>query len=149
MRQRNKHKQSHGAVPASSRWLTSLHEAGHFVAGIRLLRDTRAGAVVLTLDGGIAGRAYVDVHDPPQSVDEVLCIAVGRAGEALVEFFTCPLAKPSPSPLVRADAPPDRSCYAGLCSDLRGSPPDGVRIGAACAVLDLPVLCVWERAVVS
>ena len=132
MRRRNRYRQSHGAVPASLRCRTCLHEAGHVVAAQRLLRDSRIGAVVVGEVEGTFGLAYIDAHDSPQRFDEVLCIAVGRAGEALVEFFPCPPAKPSPSPLVRAATPPDRSCYAGLCSDLRGSPPDAARIARWC-----------------
>jgi len=109
---------------ASRRWRTSLHEAGHGVAG-RVLLNCAVKAVVYEAD---VGAAYLELEAAvPRTFQEVLMIAVGPAAETLVDGHAPPLESPPP-PLT--EAYPEEA--APLVSQLRQSPSDAVRIAQWC-----------------
>jgi hypothetical protein len=79
-------------------WKTCLHEAGHAVAGRRLLKRTTRAAVfgngsgVADLGGG---------NDVPISFREAMAAAAGKAAESLADQYAPP-ELPLPVPLERA-----------------------------------------------
>lgn len=111
--------------PAARRWKTCLHEAGHAVAGRRLLKRTVTAAVY----GDDMGAAYIGTNDViPRTYEEALSIAAGPAAEALADLHTAPQVSPPPPAL--ATAYPEST--APLVAQLRQSPPDHVAIARWC-----------------
>ena len=83
-----------GQVPAActepgvaARWRVCLHEAGHAVAGRRLLRQT-ARAVVFDDGSGMADHG--GNGDAPTSFKEALAVAAGPAAKALADHHVPP-----------------------------------------------------------
>lgn len=110
--------------PAIRRWKTCLHEAGHAVAGQRLLKRTVKAAVY---DVGL-GAAYVDIDGGiPRTFEEALVIAAGPAAESLTKKHFAPEVPPPPAlkAAYPESAPP-------LMAQLRQSPSDAVAIARWC-----------------
>jgi hypothetical protein len=73
------------------RWKTCLHEAGHAVAGHRLLKRTVKATVY---DDGTGATYYYRQETAPRSFEEALTVAAGPAAGQLAESY----APPQPSP---------------------------------------------------
>ena len=110
--------------PAVRRWKTSLHEAGHAVAGRVAMKRTVRAAVY---EAGI-GAAYLDIESVPRTFEEALAVAAGPAAEALAENHMPPQASPPPPPLTTTHA----YAVAPLVAQLRWSPRDAVAIARWC-----------------
>ena len=111
--------------PAIRRWKTSLHEAGHAVAGRVALKRAGKAAVY---DANY-GAAYLGRDDAiPRTFEEALAVAAGPAAEALAESHPAPQATPPPPPLT-ATYP---EAVAPLVEQLRQSPRDSVALARWC-----------------
>ena len=107
------------------RWKTCLHEAGHAVAGFRLLKRTVKAAVY---EAGV-GAAYLDIEAAiPRTFEEALAIAAGPAAEELAEHHAPPQVSPPPPPLTSTHP----HVIAPLVAQLRQSPRDAVAIAHWC-----------------
>jgi len=76
-------------------WKTCLHEAGHAVAGRRLLKRT-TGAAVFGNGSGVADLG--GGNDVPISFREAMAAAAGKAAESLADQYAPP-EEPLPVPL--------------------------------------------------
>ncbi len=107
------------------RWKTCLHEAGHAVAGRRLLKRTVTAAVY----EDDMGAAYLGAEDAiPRTFEEALSIAAGPAAEALADVHAVPQVSP-PAPALTVTYPESAT---PLVAQLRQSPPDHVAIARWC-----------------
>jgi hypothetical protein len=108
-----------------TRWRSRLHEAGHAVAGHRLLKRTVMAAVY---EDGV-GAAYLDIKAAiPRTFEEALAIAAGPAVEALADVNAPPQELP-PAPPLTATHP---EAVAPLVAQLRQSPRDAEAIARWC-----------------
>jgi predicted DNA-binding transcriptional regulator AlpA len=120
----------------AERWRAALHEAGHLVAA-EVMLNGKNGAVVVSMNDGTAGQAYIDVGDPPRSFSEALAIAAGTEAEGLAEFHDAPALPPSPMDVVRPDVPPQKSSHASIVANIQAGPSDDLRIAKWCCE-DIP-----------
>ncbi len=81
------------AAAVNPRWRTCLHEAGHVVAGVALLKQT-SRAAVFSDGGGVA--CLGGGSDVPQTDEEALAVAAGIAAGALSHEYQPPQVQPLP-----------------------------------------------------
>jgi len=70
-----------------ARWVSSLHEVGHVLAGV-LLMNTTSRAMVFSGGGGVA--SIGSTRDVPQSEEEAIAVAAGEAAESLARRYSWP-----------------------------------------------------------